>query len=398
MQSGGGWMIRFLPVLVVAGLVVSACQAEAIAAPPPTATVRPRPTATPVPTDTPAPSATPTQTPAPTPTATLPAPQVIGPESYPERVNPLTGLPVDDPAVLERRPLLIKISNAPPVVRPQSGLSYADMLFEEYVEGGWTRFAALFYSQGVDHVGSVRSVRLVDFQLAQAYDALLIFSGGSQGVIELLRREPLYPLNTISPQFGYGEPYFVRFPREGLAYEHTLFSDTAEFWKWAEERKIRSTPRFLDSPGMAFRDVPPDGGSPASVARLDYARTSIMWRYDPLSGRYLRWTDGIPHTDALTGEQLSFANVIVLSAYHELVDILPEIFFGTEQSLYIELLGDGPMTLLRDGQAFEGRWRRENEEDMLTFYDIDGEPLYLKPGQTFFHIIRVGFEELVIEP
>lgn len=360
----------------------------------------PSPTHTSVPTRTPTPAATPTPTPSPRPTATSvpPTPFVYGPENLIRGINPLTGLPVEDVSVLNRRPLLIKISNAPPEVRPQSGLSYADMLFEEYVEGGWTRFAAIFYSQGVDHVGSVRSVRLVDFQLAQAYDALLVFSGGSQGVLELLRQEPIYPLNTISPQFGYGEPYFVRFPRAGLDFEHTLFTDTALLWQWANDRNVRKQPYFLESPGMSFSDAPLQGGTPAAHASVTYARTTATWQFDPASGLYLRWTDGIPHVDALTGQQLAFANVVILSAYHEEIDILPEKFFGTEESLYIELVGDGPITLLRDGRAYEGRWQRAAGKSMLTFADINGDVLYLKPGKTFIHIIRAGFESVAILP
>ncbi|HLU11669.1 MAG TPA: DUF3048 domain-containing protein, partial [Oceanobacillus sp.] len=84
-----------------------------------------------------------TSTPEPTPTA---IPGLIGPEFAPN-VNPLTGLTVDDPAILERRPMVVKISNAPPLVRPQAGLNAADIVFEHYAEGGLTRFSAIFYSQ-----------------------------------------------------------------------------------------------------------------------------------------------------------------------------------------------------------------------------------------------------------
>src|SRR5262249_40987630 len=129
----------------------------------------------------------PTQTALPTATNTPLPPGIIGPDSYPENVDPLTGLVVDDPSVLNRRPLLVKISNAPPVVRPQSGISIADVIFEEYAEGGWTRFTAVFYSHGGQHIGSVRSVRLIDLQLTPAFDGVLVFSGGSLGVIDTLR-------------------------------------------------------------------------------------------------------------------------------------------------------------------------------------------------------------------
>lgn len=389
-------------VTLVAGLSAVGCQSLVAAV---------SSAGTPLPTDTPSsvptedsptlpPSTTPTVAPTETPTQTPtpPPPEIIGPDSYPEGINPLTGLPVDDPALLDRRPLLIKISNAPPVVRPQSGTSYADLIVEHYAEGGWTRFSAIFYSRGVDHIGSVRSVRLIDLELAPAYDALVAFSGGSLGVVDMIRESSLYPYNVISPHFGYGQPYFVRFPRPGLATEHTMFTNTEMLWQWAEEHNVRRTPHILSEPGMAFCAVPPEGGIPASVARLDYARTGVMWRYDPLSGRYLRWTDGVPHTDALTGEQLAFSNVIVISAYHEEVELFPEKYGGEEKSLYIELQGEGPATLLRDGLAYEGRWHRANDKSTFTFTGPDGEPLLLKPGTTFFQVIRVGFEELFIEP
>ncbi len=383
-------------VLSIAVTVCSACQPLMPVVSPtaePSATLAP----TPRPTATPTPLPTLTATPSPSPTATLLPPVQVGPDSYPENTNPLTGLPADDSTALDRRPLLIKISNSPPIVRPQSGISFADLIFEYYVEGGWTRFAALFYSQGADHIGSVRSARLIDLQLAPAYDALLVFSGGSRGVIDTIRESDLYPWNVISPQFGYGEPYFVRFYRDDLPLEHTLFTDTAQLWQWAADRNVRHPPTF-GTPGMAFRVGPPDGGIPARTVRIDYARTTAEWRFDPVSGAYLRWTDGIPHTDALTGQQLAFDNVVVISAYHDEVDLFPEKYHGAEKSIAIEVTGEGPAMLLRDGQAFDGRWVRVGEKDMFSFVGPDGEPLLFRPGQTFFQVIRGGFEQVTIEP
>lgn len=376
---------------VTVALVMGSCKPGPALAPtlPPKASVRPSPTD--------APSPTAAQTPEPSLTSQATVAAIIGPDTYPPNVNPLTGLVVPDPSVLSRRPLLIKISNAPPVVRPQSGIGEADLLFEHYAEGGQTRFSALFYSQGVSHVGSVRSTRLIDLQLAPAYDAILVFSGGSLGVIDTLRQSKLYPYNVISPEFGYGPPYFVRFPRQGLAFEHTLFTDTAQLWQWTVEKKVRQQPRF-STPGMAFGQSPPPGGVPARSASIAYIMTTASWRFDALSGDYLRWTDGIPHTDALTGAQLAVQNVVVISAEHKEVDLFPEKYFGKEKSIYIELQGGGPMTLLRDGLAFDGLWHRNDEHDMLTFTDASGRTLTLKPGKTFFQIIRSGFERLIIEP
>lgn len=346
-------------------------------------------------------SPTPTEAASPTPTASPtplpPPPEQIGPTDYPDDVNPLTGLTVDDPSVLDRRPLLIKISNAPEVVRPQSGTSFADVIFEYYVEGGWTRFAAIFYGDGADHVGPVRSGRLVDLQIAPAFDAMFIFSGASLGVTDTIRESDLYPSYTISPQFGYAEPQFVRFPREGLAWEHTLYTDTAELWQVVEERGLQSRPSFAPQ-GFAFDALPPAEGQPALRLQMNYVKTQVEYQYDPVTGRYLRWTDGIAHTDALTGQQLGFENVIYIGSTLEERVLFEEKYFGAEQSLYIELQGSGPARLARDGQIFEGRWVREGATDMLTFTTTGGDPLPLKPGRTFIHIGRSGYEDLVVVP
>jgi hypothetical protein len=97
----------------------------------------------------------------------------IGPETYPAGVNPLTGLIAADPSVLNRRPIDVKISNAPPLVRPQAGIGAADIVYEHYAEGGLTRFSAVFYGQAPERVGSIRSARLIDYEVVPMYQGML---------------------------------------------------------------------------------------------------------------------------------------------------------------------------------------------------------------------------------
>src|SRR5262245_55147431 len=78
-----------------------------------------------------------------TPSAKVENPDAIGPDSFPLGIDPLTGQVVADPATLNRRPMVVKISNAPPLVRPQAGIGEADLVFEHYAEGGLTRFSAI---------------------------------------------------------------------------------------------------------------------------------------------------------------------------------------------------------------------------------------------------------------
>src|SRR5574340_13045 len=82
----------------------------------------------------------------PTPTPAAPAGQ-LGPNltDFPTGVNPLTGLPVTDPASLTRPAVLVSLSNFPPSVRPQTGLSFAPQVYEIYITEGMTRFLTVFY-------------------------------------------------------------------------------------------------------------------------------------------------------------------------------------------------------------------------------------------------------------
>src|SRR3989304_3130789 len=100
------------------------------------------------------PESTPTATEVPTVTAT-PTPAPLGPAFAPG-IDPLTGLAVDDPALLERRPMGIKVSNFPRSLRPHTGLSLADLVFEYYTEEGMTRFLAFYLGHDAPKVGPKR--------------------------------------------------------------------------------------------------------------------------------------------------------------------------------------------------------------------------------------------------
>jgi len=115
-----------------------------------------------------------------TPTATLtetpvPTPAAYGPFDFPENVNPLTGLVVEDTQLLNRRPVAVKVSNFPRELRPHSGLSFADIVYEYYIGTGATRFTAIFYGDNAEKAGPVRSARLIDASLVSIYQGVLGF-------------------------------------------------------------------------------------------------------------------------------------------------------------------------------------------------------------------------------
>lgn len=318
-------------------------------------------------------------------------PGLIGPDNFPSDVNPLTGLQVEDPSRLDRRPIAIKVSNYPAVVRPQSGLNNADLMFEHYAEGGVTRFTAVFYGNDAEQVGSIRSGRLIDLEIPRMYDAAFAYSGAS-GPVRLLMRDSVFFERIISPDFGHGG--FYRVPDPNKAVEHTLFTDTSTLRAILEERGQNTRPQFQTN--MAFHADPPDGGAPASSFEVRYVGTNAFWLYDPITMGYMRSTDGGVHVDANTGQQLNFKNIVVLAAHHEDTGILEDMVGGGHYSTQIQIWGEGPVSIFRDGQRFDGRWRRDDPNDMLTFYDLEGNILPLAPGKSFFQMVPLGFEGLVV--
>ena len=99
-------------------------------------------------------------------------------------INPLTGMVVPDPNSLNRRPVAIKVTNYPRYVRPQAGLSKADLVFEYYMEQGISRFIAVFYGEEAEKVGPVRSGRLFDEHIFRMYDSFFSFGYADVHVIE----------------------------------------------------------------------------------------------------------------------------------------------------------------------------------------------------------------------
>lgn len=378
---------------------------------PPTNTQRPSatvnnvtPTKTQTPSRTPSPTRTPTLTPSVTPTT-------IGPVNYPDNINPLTGQPYPDDAAKNRRNVIVKVSNYTWIVRPQSGLSEADLVYEYEVEGGVTRFAAIYRSHGSDHVGSVRSARLPDLELVPMYQGILAYSGSNDNIKDMILHgsciapdtgsrypcgqdkdnkmihDTAWRYQAFTPQFGDNCPPFCRFPRPGLPTEHTLFLNTFQLWDLATSRNVNNG---IPARGFAFADDPDPGGKTAQdIAITWYKDQDARWQYNPKDHKYYRWNTGLPHMDANTNTQLNVDNVIIIQANHK---NRPDIYESETQSptLEIQLWGQEKAWVFRDGHWYEGTWiRRNRDRGALTLMQADGKtPMHLKPGNSWVEVVR----------
>jgi hypothetical protein len=312
-------------------------------------------------------------------TAASPSPVALA-----DDVNPYTGLVVTDTAVLNRKPLLIKVANTAEV-RPQSGLGSADVVVEHLSEGSITRFTALFLTNTPERVGSVRSCRLIDIELPVIFDAALVCSGTSPGVKPLMRNSYAHKNNlTMISDFGPFEcSTCPMFRTRDRVPPHNLFANPTNAWKELDERGNNVASTFR---AWVFDATPPQGKDTTQV-NVGYRSGTIGWQYDAKTGTWLRSLRDQKQIDKNTGEQISAANVIVAYAHHQATLIQEDV--GGSRSIEIQLWGEGPVRIFRDGREIGGTWRRNGEVGHLEFFDVNGNKISLKPGNTWIEMAPI---------
>lgn len=299
-------------------------------------------------------------------------------------VNPYTGLPVTDPAALARKPLLIKVANTAEV-RPQSGLGSADVVVEHLSEGSITRFTALYLTNGPEKVGSVRSCRLIDIELPVIFDSALVCSGTSPGVKPLMRNSYAHrnELTMISDFGPYECATCPMFRTRDRSAPHNLFANTENAWKELDERGKNAPSTFS---AWAFSPQPPQG-KPTSQVDVDYRSGTVGWTYDPAKGAWGRSLRGQAQTDAATRQPITAANVVVAYAHHQTTLIQEDV--GGSRSIEIQLWGEGPVRVFRDGVEIGGRWVRGADLGNFELIDVNGDKIPLKPGNTWIELVPI---------
>lgn len=298
-------------------------------------------------------------------------------------LNPLTGLPVQDAALLDRRPVMIKVSNYPQIGRPHAGLAFADIVFDYFIGSGTNRFLAVFYGQEAESIGPVRSGRLVDIQLVSLYQGILGFGSADEdtraAIYAALGRRAIINLEAPDPAFVGTDTHSIT----------GVFANSRELSRWYSSQAEDN--RRYDLSGMTFAEATPGDGQPAEkVTILFNYYNRGEWRFDNASGKYLRWTEFmldetsylmVPSIERTTAEQLAFANIILLFAKYD--EINPS---KHDVELFDNSSGQRAV-FFRDGQMFNGKWKTVDRTHPIQFTDASGNPFPLKPGNTWIAIL-----------
>jgi Protein of unknown function (DUF3048) N-terminal domain/Protein of unknown function (DUF3048) C-terminal domain len=285
---------------------------------------------------------------------------------------PLTGEEPSKESLIARPAVAVKIENSS-IAYPLKGLDSAEIVYEELVEGGITRFLAMYHCTDAELAGPVRSARVVDPAIMTPTTYILAFSGANQHVFSRLDEAGIIQIEENAA----GEA--MQRIETGDSLEHTLFANTAALRKLG--RKQYSDPPPEDV--YMFGDLPDGKFKKANEVTLTFSANSVIsYKFD--SGMYYRYQAGEPFMSD-TGEQIAVDNVLVEE--HAVNFSGDTDVAGTAGTEIGDVTGSGKAVLFRDGRAIKGVWVREAIEDPVRFQTKDGEAMVLRAGTTWIHLL-----------
>ncbi len=282
---------------------------------------------------------------------------------------PLTGL-ADPSGLSATRPALtIKIENTPEAL-PQWGIDQADVVYEEIVNGGITRLAAVFNSHAPTKVGPVRSVRPTDAQIVWPLGGIFAFSGGAPYAINAISQAPV----KLEDESSSGAAMFRDPNRQA---PHNLYANAAGLFAF----KGSPTP----PPSLFTYRSATQAATGLKVASFTVGFPSIYpvtWTWNVATSSWDRTLFGQPIVTG-TGVRVSPKNVVVM-----FVNYVNGV--GTFSS-YANLQGSGTVWVFSDGREVRGTWSRgTSKSDVIAYTGANGKPLALTAGQTWVELQYVG--------
>ena len=306
----------------------------------------------------------------------MPAPTTSAPPEYistyetpaPSVIAPLTGETVPVGTAINSS-LAAKIDNHS-AARPQVGLDRTDIVFEELVEGGLTRYVAVWQSDIPEEIGPVRSIRPMDPDIVSAFGGIIAYSGGQQRFVALMQATNVF--NAIHGQAATADTFYRTTTKK--APHNVLVKATVVVGQHPEIPAPQQ--QFAFSLDLASSTAAKDG-TPANQVNLTFSNASApSWTWDVAQGKYLRAQLGVADMDS-NGAQLSATNVIVIRV-------------GIDKSLGVpktKLIGSGEAWVSSGGKTIHATWSKDAPTAAIKLVDDQGVTLRLAPGNSWIELV-----------
>ena len=274
--------------------------------------------------------------------------------------SPFTGEPVN----ALNRVLALKIDNIG-YARPQTGLTRADIVYTLPVEGGLSRFLAVFSSHYPHVIGPVRSAREDDLPLLRQFGRpAFAYSGATATLLPYIHRTA----RIVDLYDGIASGYYRD---SGRVAPYNLYAHAQQL--------LRQAPHASKARDIGFRfGPPPPGGKTIPSASVSYPAASFRFTWSAAKGRWLVSMDGAPAVTT-DGGRLMPATVVI---QHTTVRTSRFLEYGKPPP-YAESTGSGTALVLRDGKAWTTHWSRPNANGGTTFTTTSGKRMTFAPGQAW---------------
>ena len=290
-------------------------------------------------------------------------------EDLPAPVCTLTGRSIPKKVDVERPAVAVKIENSP-AARPQSGLERADLVFEEIVEGGITRFMAIYHCGSSAKAGPVRSARFDDPKIAIPFTRILAYSGANSIVESELNARGIVALDEDTA----GDALFRDPP--GSFDVHSLFADTDAL------RKLKPRLKPPTDKILSFGAIAGKSSKARSVTMNFTSSNPIEYRWK--GGAWKRFEAGTAFLTA-AGGQIAVPNVLVQEVDVNHSDKIRDV--AGNPSPDIELVGVGRAFLFRDGRVVKGQWEISKEGGRPRYTTKKGDRLTFAEGPIWIELV-----------
>ncbi|PFG34131.1 DUF3048 domain-containing protein [Sanguibacter antarcticus] len=307
-----------------------------------------------------------------TPAAT--ANKVAPPEPALPLTWPLTGVEATD--VATRPAVAVKIENSKDA-RPQTGLEQADVVWEEMVEGGITRYIAVYHSQVPEEVGPIRSVRPMDSNIIAPLGGLLVFSGGQPIFVSSVSEVGLQVVSHDAGASGF-------YRTSSRVAPHNVFGTPSTFLAQADaEHSAAPAPEFVFARDEAQASAAASGAPTNAISITMSAYSHPSWTWDAASGTFQRAEAGTAAVSS-TGARFSAKNVVVMNvAMYDTGTVDPAGSPVPES----EVIGSGTALVASGGRSVEATWSKTDASSPFVLTAADGSPVTLAPGQTWVELV-----------
>lgn len=281
------------------------------------------------------------------------------------------------------RPIAIMVQNSSTARPYHTGLQEAYILYEMVVEGGITRYLALYKDIDEDiEIGSVRSSRHYYLDYAMENDAIYVHWGWSDQAKEDITT---YNINNING-LTYEGTYFYRKDID-LSSEHTGYTSLSLINTAINKLNIRSemnNNNLLNYSIEAIDNELLDNVVTANDIDVKFSSSNIVnFDYDEENEVYRKSINNTPHIDYNSGDQYTFKNIIVYNVNNYSMDS-----YGRQE---LENIGSGTGYFISNGEAVQIKWSKSSRSSQTVYTYMDGSSLEVNDGNTYIGIAPIEY-------